>query len=69
MTNIKGNSKKVSKGIANKNLSRKEWLAKAGKYTIFTAASMMLILGPGQRLAAQSAGSDPANAPSGPTWG
>jgi hypothetical protein len=33
-------------------LSRKEWLIKAGKYSIFTAASMMMILHP-SRVAAQ----------------
>ncbi|MEN8202837.1 MAG: hypothetical protein ABFS28_09600 [Bacteroidota bacterium] len=31
---------------ANKNISRKEAISKAGKYAVFTASSMMLILNP-----------------------
>ena len=34
------------KGLPEGELTRKEWLAKTGKYAVFTAATMMMILDP-----------------------
>ena len=51
MKNIK---KKEDIKALNETLSRKEWVIKAGKYSIFTATTMMTILNPGK---AQAEGS------------
>jgi hypothetical protein len=49
---MKENRKKENKKELAEKLSRKEWLGKAGKYSVFTAATMMMILHPG-KVAAQ----------------
>jgi hypothetical protein len=56
---MKNKRKKGSSKEKDDILSRKEWLVKAGKYSVFTAASMMLILAPGKNAAAQSANAAP----------
>jgi len=53
--------KKGKNKTLDEKLSRKEWLVKAGKYSVFTAASMMLILAPGRTAAAQSPNAAPEN--------
>lgn len=58
----KNKESKKSKSREETKLSRKEAIRKGGKYAIFAAASMMLILGPSQESAAQSA---PVPPPSG----
>ena len=55
---MKDTIKKKDRKISEDQLSRKEWLVKAGKYTIFTSASMMMILLPSKEAAAQSAPPD-----------
>lgn len=48
---------------ADKKISRKEAISKAGKYALFTASSMMLILNP---VKSQSMTSPPPDIP--PEW-
>ncbi len=38
--------KRKIKCLPEGDITRKEWLSKTGKYAVFTAASMMLILDP-----------------------
>jgi hypothetical protein len=60
---MKDNIKKGKNKIVDQNLSRKEWIVKAGKYSVFTAASMMMILAPGKAQAADSPNANPADVP------
>jgi hypothetical protein len=59
---MKESRKKGRNKALDEKLSRKEWLGKAGKYSVFTAASMMMILRPGKVSAADSLPADP------PVW-
>ena len=43
----------------SEKISRKEALKKGGKYAALTAATMMMILGPSNKAAAQSPGATP----------
>lgn len=40
--------------LTQKEISRKEAILKGGKYAAFTAATMLMILGPSKEAAAQS---------------
>lgn len=40
--------------LTQKEITRKEALLKGGKYAAFTAATMLMILGPSKKAAAQS---------------
>jgi hypothetical protein len=53
-----GRKKGINKTLDEK-LTRKEWLGKAGKYSVFTAASMMMILHPGKVAAQDSVPAPP----------
>jgi hypothetical protein len=56
---MKEKRKKGAKIIVDEKLSRKEWLEKAGKYSVFTAATMMMILHPTNAAAQDSAAAKP----------
>ena len=56
---MKDKQEKESEKIKDDNISRKDWLVKAGKYSVFTAASMMLILRPTNASAQDSAAQNP----------
>lgn len=47
--------------LSREKITRKEALLKGGKYAAFTAATMLMILGPSNKAAAASA--EPASAP------
>ena len=51
---MKKKKNNLKDSISGKQISRKEWIAGAGKYAAFTAATMMFILDPVKKAAAQS---------------
>jgi hypothetical protein len=52
--------KEIQQPIADKNISRKEALKKAGKYAAFTASAMLTILSPKESQATSAPKSPPA---------
>jgi hypothetical protein len=60
---MKESRKKGRNKALDEKLSRKEWLGKAGKYSVFTAAAMMMILHPGKVAAQDSLPAPPPNFP------